>query len=447
MTDVGVTGALEGVRVFELGIAIASPSCGRYMAHHGAEVFKVESPTSPDIVRMLGSAWLRDDEERAAAMADSSPYVSEMNADKRSVALNLKEPAGRDAAYRLLEQCDVFIGNFAARALAELGLDYESVRKVKPDIIYVELPGFGSDPEMPYYPYVAWGPNQAPLVGLDDMTGHAGREPAGIATVAPPDYLSALHATIGVLTGLEHRARTGEGVHVDVAQFETTIGLLLGPFAMEHALTGSTTSRIGNRSLWYAPEGVYPCQGEERWIAISADSDDAWDALRRMAAPALDDPRFATLDGRMEHQDDLDAAVAGWTAGFTNEDLAARLQHAGVAAHIVATNEDILQDEHVKRRGWYQVKPTSRFTRDVYSGNPIRLSETPGGTRRGAPSSGEHTVEILTEVAGFERAEVDQLIADGVAFTMNQPELTLDRPYEDWLHILFPGEPDTRDLS
>jgi benzylsuccinate CoA-transferase BbsF subunit len=438
--------ALEGVRVFELGIAIASPCCGRYMAHHGADVLKVESPTSPDVVRLLGSAWLREDEERAAALADSSPYVSEMNADKRSIALDLKRDDARAVAYRLLSNCDVFIANFAARALVDLGLDYESVRAVKPDIVYVQLPGFGSDPSKPYYPFVAWGPNQAPLVGLDDLTGHADREPAGIATVAPPDYLSAFHALNAVLLGLEHRDRTGEGVHVDISQFETTVGLLLAPFAMEHSLTGSTTSRIGNRSLWYAPEGVYPCVGHERWIAVSVDTDDAWQALRTMASPALDDERFDTLEGRMAAQDELDAAMAGWTAGFESADLAARLQGVGVTAHLVSTNEDLLQDEHVKSRGYYQVSPGPRFTRDVYSGNPIRLSDTPGRNDRAGPSMGEHTVEILTEIVGMTAEEVQGLVDAGAAFTMNEPELRVERPYEQWLHILFPGEPDTRDL-
>ena len=122
---------LEGVRVFELGIAIASPHCGRYLAHFGAEVLKVESRTSPDVVRLLGSAWLRDDGERAAAWEDSSPYVPEMNADKRSVGLDLKRPEAIDAAKRLIARCDVFLANFGARALADLGLDYAGVAEVK----------------------------------------------------------------------------------------------------------------------------------------------------------------------------------------------------------------------------------------------------------------------------------------------------------------------------
>jgi len=438
----------DGVRVFEIGQAIAAPNIGRFLAHHGAEVYKIESPTSPDIVRMIGSAWLRDNDELAAAMPDSSPYVSEMNADKKSVALDLKQPEARAAAYALVAECDVFLSNLAARALTDLGLDYESVRALNPDIVYLQLPGFGSDPDAPYYPYVAWGPNQAPLVGVDDLTGNADGDPAGIATVAPPDYLSALHGVFCAVTGLEERERTGEGVHVDISQFETTVALLLGPFIMDEALTGHAQSRIGNRSLDAAPNGVYPCAGEERWIAISVADDAAWEALLSIApAEWAADERFATNEDRMANADPLDDAIAGWTASFDNVDLAARLQTVGVAAHIVATNEDILHDSHVMQRSFFEVRPTARFHRDLFSGYPIRFSETPGSWERGGPSSGEHTVEVLTEVAGLSTDAVDELVASDAAFTMNEPQLTLSRPYEEWLHILFPNDAlDSRDL-
>jgi benzylsuccinate CoA-transferase BbsF subunit len=398
------------------------------------------------VVRLLGSAWLRGNEELAAAMPDSSPYLPEMNADKRSVALDLKSPVGIEVARQLLASCDVFISNFTARAVAELGLDYESIRAVKPDIVYVQLSGFGSDPAAPYYSFVSWGPNQAPLVGIDELTGHPDREPAGIATIAPPDFFAALHATFAVLTGLERRDRTGEGVHVDLSQFEATIGLL-GPFVMDHARTGVSQSRIGNRSLWCAPEGVYPCRGEERWIAITV-PEEHWEAFDRCAAQDWGvDSRFATAEARMANADDLDDEISAWAAGFDAHDLAGRLQEAGIPAHVVATNEDLLHDAHLLERGWYHARPSTRFKRDVYGSNPIRLSRNPGGTHRAGPSMGEHTVEVLTEVAGYSEEEVQELLDCSAAFTMSRPDLQVERPYEDWLHILFPGEAvDTRDL-
>ncbi|MGY9075480.1 MAG: CaiB/BaiF CoA transferase family protein [Acidimicrobiales bacterium] len=440
--------ALDGIKVFEFGMAVASPFAGRNLAAHGADVFKIESPTSPDIVRLIGSAWLRDNEDLAPVVPDSSPYLSELNADKRSVALDVKQAPGLAAARRLIVECDVFIANFRANVLATLGLDYESVKAIKPDIVYVQLPGFGSDPELPYYPYMAWGPNQAPLVGIDDLTGHAGREPAGVATVSIPDYYAALHATFSVLAGLEHRDQTGESVHVDISQFEATIALL-GPFAMECALTGHGQSRIGNRSVWYAPEGVYPCTGHERWIAISCEDDDQWTALDQLAAQGwADDERFSTSAARMENVDVLDEAVAGWTSGFANEDLAHRLQARGVAAHIVATNEDLIGDTQLRERGSFMTRPNVRFKREIFTSNMHRLTETPPQNLRGAPSMGEHTVEVLTEVAGMSEAEVESLIDNNAAFAMNAPDLSVDRPSEEWLHILFPLEAeDSRDMA
>lgn len=438
--------ALDGIRVFEIGIAIAAPGAGRALAFHGAEVIKVESQASPDVVRLLGSAWLRDDEEHAAAWGDSSPYVPEMNADKKSIALELKTPEGRDAAHRLVAECDVFLANFSAKALVSLGLDYETVSKLRPDIVYVQLPGFGSDPTMPYYPFVAWGPNQAPLVGMDELTGYPDQEPAGIATIAPPDYLSAQHAVTAVLAGLAHRDATGEGMHVDVSQFETTIGML-GPFVMHHALTGVSQSRIGNRSLWAAPEGVYPCRGHERWIALSVESDEQWTALVALSGGRLDDARWSTSEGRHEHHDDLDDALAQWTADHENGDLAARLQAAGIAAHLVATNEDVLQDEHIKQRGWYHITPSPRFTRELFHGHAIRMSATPGTFHRASPLFGEHTREVLAEVAGMDPADVDAMVTAGQAHDPPAPDMIIDRPYEQWLHVLFPGVTDTRDLT
>ena len=434
--------------MFEFGIAIASPFTGRNLAAHGADVFKVESPTSPDIVRLIGSSWLRDNEALAAVRPDSSPYISEMNADKRSVAIDVKQPRGVEAAHRLVRQCDVFVANFGARVLVDVGLDYESVRAIKPDIVYVQLPGFGADPTSPYYSYVAWGPNQAPLVGIDDLTGHAGREPAGVATIAPPDYFAALHGTFCVLAGLEQRDRTGEGVHIDLSQFEATIALL-GPFAMDYALTGHGQSRVGNRSLWYAPEGVYPCRGTERWIAISCEDDQQWTALDQLAGRGWGtDERFATGEARMLNVDALDDALAEWTGSFANGDLAHRLQAAGVAAHIVSTNEDLIADTQLRERGSYIARPNARFKRELFTANVQRLTEPPPENHRGGPSTGEHTVEVLTEVAGMTADEVAALVDNRVAYTMIAPELSVERPYEAWLHILFPLEAeDTRDLS
>ena len=443
MTNSAIELPLEGIRVFELGTAIASPFCGRLMAHYGADVLKIESKVSPDVVRILGSAWIKGRDDLAAAAPDTSPYVPEMNASKRSVGLELKTTAGRKAALALIAECDVFLANFGARALAELGLDYESVSAVNPKIVYVQLPGFGSDPDMPYYSYVAWGPNQAPLVGFDDFTGHASDPPAGIATVAPPDYMSALHAAVATISGLEHRELTGDGVHVDVSQFETTLALL-GPFVMDYDLSGTIHSRIGNRSLWGAPQGVYPCAGHERWIAISATDDESWDVLASLMK--LPDDHFDDPDLRLAQQEQLDNQIGTWTVNFDADDLAHRLQNVGVAAHVVSTNEDLLHDTHTMSRNWYQVASHARFGRDVFSDCAVKLKGTPGRWTDAGPSWGQHTREVLRDVAGMSDEEISQLVTDKGAFEQLEPETLVPRPWDDWIHLLVPGTADARDL-
>ena len=444
MTDDDTSLPLEGVRVFELGIAIAAPFCGKLMAHFGADVIKVESLTSPDVVRILGSAWLADRDDLNGVASDTSPYVSEMNASKRSLGLELKTEPGRQAALNLLKHCAVFLANFGARALADLKLDYESVAKVNPNIVYVQLPGFGSEPTNPYYSFAAWGPNQAPLVGMDDFTGHPEDPPAGIATVSPPDYMSALHAAVAILTGLEERDRTGDGVHVDISQFETTLALL-GPFVMDYDLTGAVSTRIGNRSMWGSPEGVYPCRGDERWIAISAPEADDWKTLRKLIGDAVD-PRFDDPAIRAKHQDELDEQLSTWTMTFEVDDLAYRLQRNGIAAHTVSTNEDLLHDTHLTSRNFYQVAPSGRLGRDAFTDCAIKLDRTPGRWTHSGPSMGEHTREVLKDVAGLDDASIDALIAAGSSFEKAHPEITTQRPWNEWLHLLIPGTDDVRDL-
>jgi benzylsuccinate CoA-transferase BbsF subunit len=432
---------LEGLTVLELSIAVAAPTCGRYLAHHGANVFRVESPRYPDVARLFGSAWARgrDDIELTGAWLDTGPYVSEMSAGKRSIGLDLKHPAGVEAARRLLANCDVMIMNFSAPAVTDMGMGYEDVRAVRPDIIYVAMPGFGTDPDSPYYHYLSWGPNQAPLVGLDAMTGYPDQEPAGVAAFAPPDFMAGLHAFVAILAALEHRDRTGEGTFVELSQFEATVALL-GPFLLDYELSGRVVERDGNRLPGIAPQGVYPCLGADRWLAISITDDDAWRALGRVAGnPAwASDTRFNDMAGRAAHHDELDRLIGEWTAVHRADELTVSLTAAGVAASAVLDNTDLLGDPQVRSREYYDVKPNTRFGRDLFSGNPQRLLDTPGRTDTAGPEMCEHTIEVLCELGGYEAHEVEKLIEEGVAFGPAQPEVVLTRPYDAYLDILFP---------
>ena len=434
---------LAGIRVFEISIAVAAPCCGKAMAHHGAEVFKVEAHSYPDVARAFGSAWARDP-ELADVFCDTGPYVPEMSAGKRSVGLELKQPEALEAAKRLLATCDVFLTNFAAPGIAELGLDYESVKQVCPDIIYAGMTGFGVDPDKPYYPFRAFGPNQAPLVGWDALTGFPHEEPAGIPSIAPPDYIGGLHTMLAIITALHERDRTGEGRFIDISQLETTVSFL-GQYLLGQDLGVPEPARNGNRVSWAAPSGVYPCAGEDKWVAVTVDSDEAWATLAELSEwssigsaytshmPALAFPSD-TLEDRLEHHDAIDHALSAWTRRRSPQQAAAELQALGIAAYEVLDHAGVLADPQVHDRKPYSVAPSPRLGRDLFVRNPVRMSETPPYVTRAGPNMGGDTIDVLTEV-GYSRAEAEQLVADGVAFADARPEVVLERPFDRWYEI------------
>lgn len=431
---------LDGLRVVELSIAIAAPSCGRMLAHFGADVMKIESQQHPDVARLFGSAWARTP-ELAAVFTDTSPYLPEMNADKRSVGLNLKAPAALEAVKQLIANADVFLTNYSTPAVTDLGLGADVLRALNPRLIYAALPAFGSDPTRPYYEFISWGPNQAPLVGLDAITGYPDQEPAGIAAFAPPDYFAGLHAFFALLSALEHRDRTGEGCWVDISQFEVTVSAL-APYVLDQQVSGAVVGRSGNRVDWFAPQGAYRCAGEDRWVALTVEHDDAWRALAELVDPGgalAGDPSLATLEGRRADaaHDRIDTAIEAWTVGRSPEEAAAALQAAGVAAYPVHSPETQLTDAQLAEYGWYRALPSFRFPGgDLCGGSAMRLAGTPGRFDRGAPSMGEHTAATLAEVAGLGEQAIADLIDEGAAFGPVAPDLKLHRPYEHVLRVL-----------
>lgn len=436
MEQIGDDRALSGLRVFELSIAIAAPNCGRYLAYHGAEVVKVEAKSSPDVARMFGAAWARSP-ELADVFSDTGPYLPEFFAGKRSLGLELKDAAAVDVAHRLLARCDIFLTNYTPAAIARLGMSYEEVKAVKPDIVYAGMTGFGVDPEMPYYAFRAFGPNQAPLVGLDDLTGYPDQQPAGIPTISPPDYLGSLHAVMAILTALEQRDRTGNGTFLDISQLETTVALL-GPYLIGQDLGMPGPERNGNRVPWAAPCGVYQCAGDERFVAITVASDDMWHAMATVLGieqGPLGATELGTLAGRQRHHDSLDQAISAWASDRSPAEATTTLQRVGVAAYPVLDHTGVLLDPQIHDRHWYDVKPSSRFGRDVFSGHPLRMSDTEARVDRAAPNMGEDTLGILEEL-GYDETEIDNLLAAGSAFTDVRPEVRLERPFDRFYEAL-----------
>jgi benzylsuccinate CoA-transferase BbsF subunit len=433
---------LDGLRVFELSIAIAGPMCGRALAHFGAEVVKIESRRNPDIIRLLGSGWIPKERFGPEVWADCGPAASEFLTGKKSLGLDLKPTQGKAVARRLLERCDVFISNYSSPAIASLGLDYESVRAIRPDIVYAALSGFGTDPSTPYYDYVAWGPNQAPLVGLDDLTGWADRPPAGFCAIAIPDYSNGVHATVAVLAALEHRDETGEGSFIELAQLEATTAML-APWLVE-ADRGAPPRRDGNRTPGAAPHGIYPTCETERWVAIAVSCDEEWRSLCAAASRPKwrDDLRFGSAAARLANQDALDEAIAGWTREKTDDEVAELLQRAGVPAAPVLDVPRVATDPQLRDRYFWILADHARLGRDLATGNPIRLSDTPGWVDRAAPCVGEDNDYVLGEICGYAAHEIEELTRLGVVQAMAlRGQVRLDRRYLGWVRHFMPGLP------
>jgi len=326
---------------------------------------------------------------------------------------------------------DVVITNVSEDALAQLHLDDEGIRALRPDIVHVILPAFGS--AGPYRTYRTWGHNLSAASGIDHLIGWPDRAPVQIG-FAYPDFVSAQAATVAVMAALRRRKQTGEGARIEVWQYAMALACL-GPTIVAAQVSGRAPGAPGNRAPDRAPHGVYPSRGRERWVAIAVEDDTMWEALCRV--PGLEhlgaDPRFASLALRLAHHDELDDVLATWTATRTDWEAASELQSFGVASSPVLDDWDLVADPQLAARDFFQALPHARFPRDLVFGQAVHLSGTPPRAEHAAPALGEHSREILRDLGALDDATIDDLVDRGVVHTMEQQDVVLERPYLYWL--------------
>lgn len=388
---------LAGVRVLDFTWVVAGPIATRLLADLGADVIKVEPP------------WADRAGDRRGGL------VGSLNRGKRSIVIDLRRPAGRDLARRLAARCDVVIDSFSARVMPALGLDFERLRALRPDIVCVRMTGFGLDG--PDRDRVSFGPTLQALAGFTALMTGRGEPPAGFGH-AYADVAAGHMAAVATLAALRRRARTGEGQEIDLAQQETLLALI-GPLLLARALDGAVSEPVGNGSQEApaAPHGVYPCAGDDRWIAIVVPDDETWRAFARVVGTGTwaSDPRFATTAGRLAHAPELDTLVESWTRARQAESIVARLQAAGVPAGRVTDAHDLCtSDPQLAARGYVvSVRtPEGRIVR--LDGCPIVLSATPASVRGPGPLLGEHTDAVLSALLGLSAETVARLRAEGV---------------------------------
>ena len=405
-------GALRGLRVLDLTWVLAGPYATKQFAEHGADVIKIESKHRQDPTRFAPSMRLRP-----GASFDDSGYFINFNRNKRSVALNLRTGDGQRLLRDLVAHCDVVIENFSPGVLARWGMDDASLRKLNPGVILVSMAGVGQTG--PWRDAVTFADTLAAMSGLSSETRDPGGSPQGL-TFGLGDMIA---ANAAVLATLDLLCR-GQGGHIDLSQLEA-MAATMGPSLAEAGLTeaGVAPARTDNRtpgqpnrSPRAVPHGVYPAAGNDRWVAIAVQDQAQWRALTGLVElPAARDHSFLDLDTRRAHEEQIDAALAAWTAGQDPAVLAARLQAAGVAAAVVATGRDLVDaDEQLAARHFYQELPHPVAGPARHEGIVARLSATPGALTSPAPLLGQHTAEVLGELLGLDAGQLAELRAAGV---------------------------------
>jgi benzylsuccinate CoA-transferase BbsF subunit len=387
-------GILHNIRILDFSWVLAGPYATRILADFGAEVIKVQ-PLLPE------------EEDKF-----SRGYYNTWNRNKLGITLSLNKPEGVAIAKRLVGISDAVVENFSPRVMANLGLDYDSLRKVKPDLIMLSLSTMGNSG--PWRDYVGFGPTVQAFSGITYLTSFPGKPPLGLGT-SYADHIAGLIACLALLSALEYRRKTGEGQYIDVSQVEAMAGLL-GDAILDYTVRGEEVEPVGNSSTEAAPHGVYRCQGDDRWCAIAVFTDEEWQGFKRALGnpPWAEDKRFATLAGRLKHSEELDRLVEDWTKERTAEEAMALLQRQGVAAGVVQDASDLAEDPQLKERGFFIELDHPELGKTVSDAVPIRLSDTPARYTRAAPIQGRDNNYVYRELLGMSEDEIDKLREQGV---------------------------------
>ena len=390
----GKGGALVGVRVLDLTHSWAGPHGTRLLADLGAEVIKVE---------YVGRLCLLRGGIVADRMYNRRPMWFQVNRGKRSVSLDLDDPKDLETFFDLVRISDVVAENSRGGVLERRGLDYAGFARVKPDIILLSMAAFGKTG--PWAAYAGYGATMEAMSGAESLTGYCGSPET--RRIREIDVLNGIFSAAATMTALHYRQQTGRGQWIDLSQLETVSHGLIGEYLLAFAMNGTIPERHGNRSSFFVPSGCYPCAGQDRWITMVIRNEREW----RELCALLGKPSWQTAADfqdahvRLNHHDEIDRAIAGWTskqeAGAAQELLQAR----GIAAGMVAHVDDLGRDPHLRARRFFESADDGLR----YPGNPIRLNGSVGPISWRGPDLGRDNEYVFCTLLGRSQADVPRI--------------------------------------
>jgi len=401
---------LEGIRVINFGWVWAAPVMGHLLADFGAEVIRVESHTRPCFFR------------RSMPLVGDKPgynlcgHFQNWNRNTLGITADLKRSRAIELIKKLVGKSDVVIENYPPRVMKARGLDYESLVRVKPDLVMISLPAVGQTG--PLKDIMTYGPSLGSIAGFASLLGYPDGQEAAFE-YCYTDTIASVTGVFLILSCLRHRNLTGEGQFVDMAQSEAST-CLIGESIMEYSMNGRVMGFQGNRSQWMAPHNLYPCRGEDRWVSIAVKTDREWESFcQAIGNPSwTKDEKFADNYARRRNRKELDRLVSEWTRNQTPYEVMDILQKAGVAAMPSLDDEErCFTDPHHKARESIVDVKTPDIDQPVPIYNvPWKLSETPGKVRHCAPMLGEHNDYVYGDILGLSKEEISSLTKEKVIY-------------------------------
>ncbi|MCZ6887580.1 MAG: CoA transferase, partial [Gammaproteobacteria bacterium] len=402
---------LEGLRVLDLSMFFAGPSCAQLAADAGAAVIKVESVQRIDGWRGPGSQGAQEE----LPSWESSPLFNWVNRNKRDITLNLTDRRGVDILKQLVEKADVLIENYTPRVMDKFGLSYQTLRGINPGLVMISLSGFGADTT--WRDYVAFGMSTEQMSGVSHLTGYADDEPLYTGMTGGDLFAGVMGAHV-LFAALHHRNATGQGQHIDLSQMEAC-NLFIGDAMTGWSLAGFDPGRTGNNHRNYAPQGIYPCE-DDRWIGITCKTDAQWRALGELIGKSQwlePGAGFQDAPSRLAQTDEIDRAIGDWTQSQDRLALMELLQRAGIPAGAVLNGPDLLADPQLHARGSFLLQDRPGLGEKHYPNQPYRFKHAGPVPNERAPLLGEHTSEVLTEL-GLSSDEIAELEAADVIGTV-----------------------------